>query len=398
MTQKGDGMSVKHRSAARWLAVLVAAGAAATAGFVVPNAAANAGDPDSTSATYTVGADGTVTVTVNGTWSWGTNPSGGKDSQSCWSGSKPKDPVAGYDDVSGHWAVGIAVSWNDASTPNTLTGKAVDGSTVTLHVGNAMDWTNPNYCAGTSASAPYPSGSFNATHTYASLSQFMSDTNGGQMCANAYDVHQPNNANESNPAKNGDNTLHNGHYNLQGVDCNKAQQTSAPGSPPATPPTSSAPAPAPAPAPALSIQKLEKLDAAAGYVQGPVAGKVGDTVFYEIFVQNRGNTTMNITLSDPGCDSGTLQPGATQSAIAPGAVIVFFCSHLLVAGDAPTFTNTATASGQSVSVRASTVTATAQAVANVQPTGGVKGVTKVIKVTHRAKPAKAVVKAASFTG
>src|SRR5579862_5072469 len=160
--------------------------AAIAALILAPLAFENAGDPDSTVATwqYVSGNSGPVNVTVNGTWSWGDNSiaGGGKDSQSCF----PSNPVAGYNDVNGHWAVGIAVSWNDASTPNTLTGTATNGTAVTLHVGNAMDFTDPNYCAGTTAAAPYPSGTFTATHQYASLSNFLTDTNGGHVCANAY--------------------------------------------------------------------------------------------------------------------------------------------------------------------------------------------------------------------
>jgi uncharacterized repeat protein (TIGR01451 family) len=215
----GEGSSSATRR--RRTFFLVAATALAAL-VVAPLAFENAGDPDSTTASwqYVSGNSGPVRVTVDGTWSWGDNsiPGGGKDSQSCY----PSNPVSGYNDVNGHWAVGIAVSWNDSSTPNVLTGKATDGSNVTLHVGNAMDWTNPNYCAGTTAAAPYPSGTFSASHTYNSLAEFLADTNNGQVCANAYDVHKPNDAKEGDPSQNGDNTLHNGHYSLS-IDCSAAR-------------------------------------------------------------------------------------------------------------------------------------------------------------------------------
>src|SRR4051794_14204734 len=191
-----------------WLAAVVAAALVA-----VGTAAANAGDPDSTSATwkYVSGSSGPVLVTVNGTWSWGDNSQsgGGRDSQSCKDGSSVSQT-----NVNGHWAVGLAVDWGDASTPNALTGKAADGRQVTIRVGNAMDWTNPNYCAGTTAASPYPSGTFTASHQYASYDEFVRATNNGQMCVNAYDVHKPNDAKESDPSKNGDNTLAKGHYGL----------------------------------------------------------------------------------------------------------------------------------------------------------------------------------------
>ena len=210
-------------------APLLVVAAAIAALLVAPLAFENAGDPDSAVATwhYVAGNSGPVVVTVNGTWSWGDNslPGGGKDSQSCF----PSNPVAGYNDVNGHWAVGVAVSWNDSSTPNTLTGKATDGTSVTLHVGSTMDWTNPNYCAGTSAQAPYPSGTFTATHQYGSLNAFLTDTNNGKVCVNAYDVHQQNNAKDNDPSQNDDNTLHNGHYALDpNIDCSLATQTPSP--------------------------------------------------------------------------------------------------------------------------------------------------------------------------
>src|SRR5579862_212079 len=204
------------------LAVAVAALIAA------PLAFENAGDPDSAVATwsYVAGNSGPITVKVTGQWSWGDNSiqGGGQDSQSCF----PSNPVQGYNDVNGHWAVGIAGSWNDASTPFTLTGKETDGTAVTLHVGSTMDYLNPNYCAGTTAAAPYPSGTYVLTHGYSSFSTFIADTN-GKVCVNAYDVHQPNNANESDPSKNGDNTLHNNHYQLDpNIDCSLATQTPSP--------------------------------------------------------------------------------------------------------------------------------------------------------------------------
>jgi hypothetical protein len=507
-----------------------AALAALVAAIAVPAVFANAGDPDSTQASwvYTNGDPSQgVDVTVTGTWSWGTNPSGGKDSQSCWSGNKPEKSAAGYDDVNGHAAVGIAVSWNDSSTPNTLTGKNTSGQPVTLHVGDTMDWVNPNYCAGTSASNPYPSGTFSATHHYPSLAAYNAAVPNGGMCVNAYDVHKYPDANEENPSKNGDNTLHNGHYSL-GVDCATAVDNNPPAqsnpamtvikyerigsasytrgpitgnvgdrvdyemvvqdtgntdlsvtlsdphcdagtitpsgavtlhpgdsatyfcshvlvagdrptftntatanagvlnassqttgnisasssvdtniNPPSTPtPPPAQPTPPPAqpgtPPPAdLNIVKLERIGATGGFVQGPIAGHVGDTVFYEILVTNPSSDpyTLNVTLSDPRCDANTLAPSAVVT-LAPGQEQTYTCSHVLVAGDQPQFTNTATATAGPLNASASVqgVTRSASAVANVGPAAQVKGVTKTI--TKKAKPApkKAVVKAASFTG
>ena len=421
----------RRRRRTTMLVSLLAAGIAALAG--AGGALPNAGDPDSTSASwqYVSGNSGPVNVTVTGTWSWGTNPSGGKDSQSCWSGTKPQNPVPGYNDVNGHWAVGLAVSWNDSSTPNVLTGKAADGSTVTLHVGNAMDWTNPNYCAGTSASAPYPSGTFTATHRYPSYAAFQSATNGGQMCANAYDVHQPNNTNESDPSKNGDNTLHNGHYALN-VDCAAAQNAN-PSPPPSTPSTPSAPAApaatpaAPAPHASLAIVKTERDDSLglSDYVAGPITVSVGDRVGYQIAVTNTGDVALDVHLVDSGCvfdtNRGSRSIDFSGIQMSPGQTLYYHCYHVVGSADRPTYTNKATANGVSASTNAAPVASSVSAApvsssvqANVGPAkAGVLGASKALhvkktvthkvtkhvkKVTHRAKPAKAAVQGATFTG
>jgi len=153
------------RGRGRLLRILVLAGIAVTALAFGSIAWSNAGDPDSSSSSVTANPNGTVTATVTGTWSWGDNslPGGGKDSQSCWQGNKSATGVDGHQDVNGHYAVGLAVSWNDgANTPVTLTGKTEDGTPLTLHLKHTMDWTNADYCAGTTPAAPYPHGTFTA--------------------------------------------------------------------------------------------------------------------------------------------------------------------------------------------------------------------------------------------
>ncbi len=329
----------------------------------VPRASANAGDPDSTQSTwhYVAGTSGPISVTVTGAWSWGDNslPKGGKDSQSCASGGTVSSTYA-----SGHEAVGIAVSWNDASTPNVLTGKGTNGNTITLHVGDSMDWTNGNYCAGTTTAAPYPSGTFTASHQYPSYAAFFAATS-GLVCANAYDVHKVAVAKETDPSKNGDNTLHNGHYALT-TDCATSVAPTNPG---------------------LSFKKLERIGANGSFVPGPVTGAIGDIVFYEMLATNIGDTKLDVTLADPRCDTGTVTP-AGAVVLYPGDVATFTCSHKLVAGDGPQFVNTAVATAGFIS-KTSSVTATVKS-------GAVKGKQK--KVVKKAKPTRPVVKAASFTG
>ena len=99
-----------------------------------------------------------------------------------------------------------------------------------------------------------------------------------------------------------------------------------------------------------------------------ITGVVGQTVYYRMVVTNTGNTPLDITLSDPLCDSGTLTPTGSAS-LAPGASADYYCSHVLTTSDIPQFVNTATAHGQSANA-SSSVSASSKVTANV---GAVKG-------------------------
>ena len=177
----------------------------------VPAAFADAAAPTSLSATwqYVSGTTGPVNVTVTGAWSWGNNsqPNGGPNSQSCLIGKTLSQTI-----IPGHAAVGIAVSWDDSSTPNTVNGHAPNGQQVTVNVGNSMDSTNTNYCAGATVANPYPSGTFTVSHQYPSYAAFVQDTNYGLLYAVAYDVHTIG-GDESNPGKNGDNSVQGSSFN-----------------------------------------------------------------------------------------------------------------------------------------------------------------------------------------
>jgi uncharacterized repeat protein (TIGR01451 family) len=39
-----------------------------------------------------------------------------------------------------------------------------------------------------------------------------------------------------------------------------------------------------------------------------LTGTIGETIFYKMIVRDTGNTTLNVTLRDPICDSGTIIP------------------------------------------------------------------------------------------
>ena len=109
-----------------------------------------------------------------------------------------------------------------------------------------------------------------------------------------------------------------------------------------------------APAPGISLIKLERDGSSASYTHGPITGNVGDTIGYQMTVINTGNTSLVITFSDPHCDSGTLSGpsviggsfDAGTNTLSSGGELQYTCQHVLSAGDAPQFSNTASVSGQ----------------------------------------------------
>ena len=178
------------------------------------------------------------------------------------------------------------------------------------------------------------------------------------------------------------------------------------GTPPPVQNTPPAAPGAPAGPTSISFVKLERDGPTGDFVPGPVTAQVGDTIEYELIVTNNG-PAVSLSVSDPGCTG--LAPSGSQG-LETGKSMTFTCTHTIVAADGTSYTNTATATATAAS--GSPVTASAQAVANVG-SGGVLGAsatvpaqklgapapTKKLKpVTKLAKPARAQVKAATFTG
>jgi len=140
------------------------------------------------------------------------------------------------------------------------------------------------------------------------------------------------------------------------------------------------------------------------FTPGPLDVDVSDRVEYEIVVTNTGNVALTVQLDDPNCrirGGATLHVTGVQ--MTPGQKLTYHCAHVIVAGDRPLYGNTVTATGVSGSA---TVSASSSVVAKIRP-AGVKAAQKAISrpkpaavkaVTKTAKPAKKVVKAASFTG
>jgi hypothetical protein len=108
------------------------------------------------------------------------------------------------------------------------------------------------------------------------------------------------------------------------------------------------------PTPGLSLIKLERDGATGSFTHGPLTGQPGDTIDYQMTVVNTGDTPLVITFSDPHCDAGTLSApkvldptfDPATSTLSPGGELQYTCSHVLLAGDAPQFTNTAIVTGQ----------------------------------------------------
>jgi hypothetical protein len=104
--------------------------------------------------------------------------------------------------------------------------------------------------------------------------------------------------------------------------------------------------------PAMTVVKLQRDGGTGTFTTGTINAHVGDTIQYAIRVTNTGNTPLALSLSDPHCDAGTVTgPFAisgtlTGTALSPGGVAQYRCSHVLKASDSSPFTNTATVTGR----------------------------------------------------
>lgn len=132
------------------------------------------------------------------------------------------------------------------------------------------------------------------------------------------------------------------------------------------------------PSSAITLLKTERDGSSGSFTTGPITGYVGDTIEYQMTVTNTGNTPLTIAFMDDHCDSGTLSLptvlygswDATNLVLQPGSALLYSCSHKLVPGDRPSFTNTAIVVGYPPSGPAvsgvSSVTATSSVVTNVK--------------------------------
>jgi hypothetical protein len=102
-----------------------------------------------------------------------------------------------------------------------------------------------------------------------------------------------------------------------------------------------------APAPAFTIEKLQQI-ASSGepYTSATLTGQLGDTVNYEIVVENTGNVPLTLEdFTDTHCDPDTLSGGSVELAV--GASTTYDCTHLLDETDQSggLYANTASVTG-----------------------------------------------------
>jgi len=97
------------------------------------------------------------------------------------------------------------------------------------------------------------------------------------------------------------------------------------------------------PGPGLAVETLQEIKGAGtGYTAWPLSGTVGQTVDYEVIVKNTGNVALTLAgFGDPHCDFGTFTGPSRSVTLPPLAMVTYYCSHMLVAGDVPQLSNTA---------------------------------------------------------
>jgi hypothetical protein len=85
------------------------------------------------------------------------------------------------------------------------------------------------------------------------------------------------------------------------------------------------------PEPAFTIEKRQEiLGSASGFTTSPLRGVIGQTVDYEILVNNTGNEGLTLSnFSDAHCDIGTIGGGPGETPLAPGSSTTYTCSHVL---------------------------------------------------------------------
>ncbi len=116
--------------------------------------------------------------------------------------------------------------------------------------------------------------------------------------------------------------------------------------------------------PEFTIEKLQQIEGGeSGFTTSPLTGAIGETVDYEIIVENTGlSPTTFAEFTDPHCEAATLAGGPGTSQLLPGESTTYSCSQVL-SGDGA-YTNEATVTGTSLTGVTATHTSN-QVVVNV---------------------------------
>ncbi|HET8893331.1 MAG TPA: hypothetical protein VFM96_04465 [Gaiellaceae bacterium] len=85
----------------------------------------------------------------------------------------------------------------------------------------------------------------------------------------------------------------------------------------------------------LTVQTLEQIGTGNGFTAGPLIGRLGDTIDYEILATNNGDQAVTATLVAACSD---LAP-AGQQTVEPGGYVVWTCAHTLSASDRGAWVN-----------------------------------------------------------
>ncbi len=90
-----------------------------------------------------------------------------------------------------------------------------------------------------------------------------------------------------------------------------------------------------APNPAMTVAKLQKLEVAgSSYVTTSLTGEPGQTVDYQILVDNTGNVPLALSdFTDPHCDEGTITGGPAGGILAADTTAEYLCKHVLTEDD-----------------------------------------------------------------
>jgi hypothetical protein len=106
--------------------------------------------------------------------------------------------------------------------------------------------------------------------------------------------------------------------------------------------------PQPTAEPSFTIEKRQQIaGTAGGFTPSPLTGKVGQTVDYQIVVQNTGSVPETFSeVSDPHCDPHTVAGGPGSTSVAPGESTIYTCDHVLA--QVGSYTNQATLTGNTV--------------------------------------------------